>query len=357
MRFLRFLYFVMFVFFTVNAFADSDQDFEFYKSIPRYESIRLSGQDISIVILPNYTVSLSASKSEDKTSSSLSGSGQVIWDVDSKTMRLQLTGVVEGRFFDSEEIYRTERHYNVGSTTAQFLGFDARTYSYEKVYDHTNYYRASGSKAFEINTPLHVNGSGGYWIDSNRVYATLTGDRTITVSFDFLNGTRSLSYGEATSTNVAINDEFGVWQWTKDKSELFLYSTNMHDDMFKLFRSEEGPRYKLMLDFHGKELESVASSTTDIGKMVQLDLAFGDGTKVTLPFVEKKSEDGEGVITYTYTYATYNRFLEEWNWDAYSIVEQLKDKQNIIISYQIGESRYTSLFELEGLETIMSYLE
>ena len=351
------LCFAMCSFFAINAFAESDKDFEFYKSIPRYESIQLSGQNISIIIHPDYTVSLSASQENGKTLSRLSGGGQVVWDVDSKTMKLELAGVVSGSYSDSEDIYRTEKHYNVGSTTAQFLGFNASTYSYKRVYDHTEYYRASGSREFEISTPLHVDGYGGYSINSNRVSATLTGDRTFTVYYDFIDGSRSLSYGESKSTNLSINDEFGMWQWTKDKSELFLYSTNMHNDMFKLIRAEDGPRFKLMFDFHGKELVGVASSSTDIGKMIQLDLAFEDGTKVTLPFVEEKKEDEVGAISYTYTYATYNRFMEEWNWEASSMVDQLKDKINMIISYQIDGSKYTSLFELEGLETIMSYLQ
>lgn len=333
------------------AFADSTSDFEFYKSIPKYESITLSGQDISMVIKSNYTVSMSASKRESYSKSELSGYGTVIWDPNEKRLYLQLSGTVSGSYSRDEDVYTTEKKYNVGSTLANglFGSGTADYYRYEKVYDHTEYYRASGSESFSVKVPMSISSDKRYYTLSSRsLSASLSGNTRVTVSFSINGEQRSLNYGSAKATGYASNDEFGAWQWTSDKSRIYLYSTNMQSNKLSLIRNSQDGSFMLQFYFGGGRIDGSSASNTNAGRLLQLNFSFDDGTNVTLPFLEQSG--------YVYTYATYNRFLEEWNMNATSLINQIKDKQMVIVTYTSNGSSSSAIFELEGLEAIMSYL-
>lgn len=343
----------LFTIFALSIFMCSyaQTGFDFYKSIPKYESITLSGQEMSITINSNYTVSLSASKRPNsETRSSLSGSGVVLWDAAESRLYIDIKGSVSGSYSDSEDIYKTERKYNVGSTLANGL-FGSGTADYyrtERTFSHTEYYNANGSDNFNTKIPLSIDGNS-YCLGSRTFSATLTGDVTRTVSFSIDGNWHSIHYGNARSSGSSVTDEFGAWQWTKDKSEIYLYSINMPSDRLILKRDSSNTAFKLMFSFDKKYVEGHSYSETDAGKLVQFNFAFADGTNVMLPFQETTDS--------VYMYATYNRFLEEWNKDATSIIDQIKDKQTIVLSYKKNGNSNTAIFELEGLEAILSYLQ
>lgn len=332
--------------------GNASTSFDFYKSIPKYESITLSGQKISITINSNYTVSLSASDSPNSnTRSYLSGSGVVLWDAVESRVYLEIKGTVSGSYHDSKDIYTTERKYNVGSTLANGL-FGSGTADYyrtERTYSHTEYYDADGSNSFSCKLPLTITDDGRYRINSQTFSATLTGDVTRTVSFSLNSDTHQINYGNVRTSGNVANDEFGTWQWTKDKSEIYLHAVNIPSDKLVLKRDSSDVAFKLIFSFNKEYVEGHSFTETNIGKHVQLNFAFDDGTNVTLPFLETTDS--------VYMYATYNRFLEEWNKDATSIIDQIKDKQTIVISYKKNDVSNTTIFELEGLEAILSYLQ
>ena len=185
------------------AFADSTSDFEFYKSIPKYESITLNGQEISIVIKSNYSVSMSASKNDSYTKSELRGTGTVSWDPNEKRIYLQLNGNISGSYSRDEDVYTTERKYNVGSGTLNFLFGDgaAQTYRTERSYDHTEYYRAKGSDNFSIKIPMQISSDKRYYTLSSRsLSVSLQGNTSQTVYYSINGEQRSLSYGSANTT-------------------------------------------------------------------------------------------------------------------------------------------------------------
>lgn len=337
------------------AFADSTSDFEFYKSIPKYESITLNGQEISIVIKSNYTVTMSASNRPDSyTKSDLTGSGSVLWDANEKRLYLQLNGKISGSYHRSEDVYRTERKYNVGSTLANGL-FGSGTADYyrtEKVWDHTEYYDASGSGDFSVKVPMSITSDGKYYtLSSKSLSATITGSTSKTLYYSINGEQKSLSYGNARTTGYTNNDEFGAWQWTKDKSHIYLYATNIQSTRLSIYRSDSTP-FELVLMFNGGQVEGLSSSYAGGSKLMQFNFSFEDGANVPLSFVEQ----GQG-NSYYYTYAIYNRFMEEWNFNATSLIDQIKGKQTLIVSYKSNGSSYSAIFELEGLEAIMQYLQ
>lgn len=342
---------VLMLFIASFAFADSTSDFEFYKSIPKYESITLNGQEISIVIKSNYSVSMSASKNDSYTKSELIGTGTVSWDPNEKRIYLQLNGNISGSYSRDEDVYTTERKYNVGSGTLNFLFGDgaAQTYRTERSYDHTEYYRAKGSDNFSIKIPMQISSDKRYYTLSSRsLSVSLQGNTSQTVYYSINGEQRSLSYGSANTTGNTSNDEFGAWQWTSDKSHIYIYSTNMQSNKLSIVRNANGP-FLLQLYFGGNKVEGTSVSSTNAGRLIQMNFSFEDGSNVSLPFLEQNG--------YTYMYATYNRFLEEWNWNATSLLNQIKDKQMVIISYTSNGSSYSAIYELEGLEAIMSYLQ
>lgn len=335
------------------AFADSTSDFEFYKSIPKYESITLNGQEISIVIKSNYSVSMSASKNDSYTKSELRGTGTVSWDPNEKRIYLQLNGNISGSYSRDEDVYTTERKYNVGSGTLNFLFGDgaAQTYRTERSYDHTEYYRAKGSDNFSIKIPMKISSDKRYYTLSSRsLSVSLQGNTSQTVYYSINGEQRSLSYGSAKTTGNTSNDEFGAWQWTKDKSHIYLHSTNIQSTRLSIYRSDSIP-FELVLRFKGP-VEGLSSSYAGGSKLMQFNFSFEDGANVPLSFVEQGQEKW-----YTYTYAIYNRFMEEWNFNATSLIDQIKGKQTLIVSYKSNGSSYSAIFELEGLEAIMQYLQ
>lgn len=351
----KFVIVVVLIFVYFYSFADWEKDFEFYKSIPKYESISLSGQDISIVI-KKYSVTLSATDNSSDYKKSLTGSGLVSWDPDSKCMYLTVTGKISGSYSWDEDVYITEKKYNVGSTTLQILfGNDAAdNYRYEKRYDHTNYYRASGTSDFSFKMPLHISSDGKYYsIQDKTLSATLTGNCTRTISFYLSSGNKYINYGAIKST-ASSTDEFGTWDWNKERTKIWLYSTNMSNDRIVIFinSNNSSKPFQMVFNSNGNKIDGISSSESEDGKrLIQFSVSFEDGTNVTLPFVERLQDNG----FYVYDYATYNRFLNEWNYNAASIIGQLKDKQTMVLTYKYNNSNYSAILELEGLENILSY--
>lgn len=332
----------------INVFSNSVTDFEFFKSIPKYESITLSGQDISIVIKSNYSVVLSGSNRPDSyTTSELTGSGIVTWDATENCLFLQLNGSIFGSYSRSEDVYVTKKKYNVGSTLINGI-FGSGTTDYTRTvreFDHTEYYTASGSNHFNVKIPIRITDAGKYTIDQKTFSATLTGNTSKTVSFSLNNGEHSFIYGDSRTMGYTNIDEFGAWQWTEDRLKIYLCSTNMPSDTLAIEKDSIGSKIMLYLSFSDKIEGILSSYTKGEEKLVQIELGF-DGNRVTLPFNENGS---------TYSFGTYNRFLEQWNWNAASLIEQIKDKQTIIVSYKRNGGAYSSIFELEGLETLLSY--
>lgn len=333
------------------VFADSTSDFEFYRSIPQYESISLGGQNISIVVKSNYTISMSASdRSNSYTKSELIGSGSVMWDANEKRLYLQLNGRISGSYSRDEDVYTTKKEYNVGSTLMNglFGSGTADYYTYKKEYDHTEYYRASGSDNFSVKIPMSISSDKRYYTLSGRTFsARLTGNTSCTVSFSINGEQNTLNYGDSKAAGNSSTDEFGAWDWTSDRSKIFLNSTNMQNNQLCIVRNSQDGTFKLYLYFGGIKIDGTSASDTNDGRLIKLNFSFEDGTNTSLQFFEQSN--------YWYSYATYNRFLEEWNMDATSIINQIKGKQMAIVSYTNNGTNYSAIFELEGLEAIMSY--
>lgn len=59
-----------------------------------------------------------------------------------------------------------------------------------------------------------------------------------------------------------------------------------------------------------------------------------------------------GMIGNYFQYVQYDRFKGTLNYDASSILRQIKDKRTLILNYKQNGSTKTAMFQLEGLEAI-----
>lgn len=317
---------------------------DFYKSIPQYDKITLScNSGPSITINPDYTVTFSGSDHDSYQNGYLKSSGTLIWDKESNSLYLKMDVNVSGNYYRTEKVYRTEKKYNVGSVTANILlNAGADHYTYEKVYDHTEDYKASGSESYKgekLNLKLF---SGDEFELSRKTYnARLTGSYSTSVSFT-VGGKGVIIYGKKNSSQ-ATKDEFGRWQWNDEHTRIWIKPINIAKDTF-VINIDSNKIVTLMLCFGTNEV----SGETNDGNVEMFSFKFGE-TEITLSFVK------EG--TY-YRYATYNRFLNQWNYDATSIVDQITSQTEMMLEYtEDGSSKKTAIYELEGLELIMGYIK
>lgn len=330
---------------------------DFYLSIPKFSEILLKvGSDMELRITPDYRVTLSSSYRGDKYSAHLSASGNLTWDSQNDRMAISLSGSVSGSGSYSEAQYRTERKYNVGSGTLNFLFGEgtAETYSYEKVYDGTKYFRTRGSSSFTYQSPLYLSDDGKYGgVDAASFSVYLRGDYSRDVNFRVVHEVNKFKYGEGTASNNVTNDEFGRWQWNSSRTSFWLKSLTSNPTVELRIDLLPTNTFELQFVFpvsvSGKN-KQYADSTT----IHQFEIRFMEtGNEATLPFVYSQDDSSNAV----YKNAKYNRFLEQWDYNASPIVSQLKTEQTLVLNYVLNGETSASIFKLEGLETILNYLQ
>lgn len=318
---------------------------DFYKSIPQYDKITLScNSGPSITINPDYTVTFSGSDHDSYQNGYLKSSGTLIWDKESNSLYLKMDVNVSGNYYRTEDVIRTESETNHAAKVANALfGTDFNeNKNVRRVYDHTEYYKASGSESYngeKLN--LKLSPGDAFELSRKTYSARLTGSYSTSVSFT-VGGNGAIIYGKKNSSQ-ATKDEFGRWQWNDEHTRIWINPINIAKDTF-VINIDSNKIVTLMLCFGTNE---VSGETTE-GNVEMFSFKFGE-TEITLSFVK------EG--TY-YRYATYNRFLNQWNYDATSIVDQITSQTEMMLEYtEDGSSKKTAIYELEGLELIMGYIK
>lgn len=366
----------------------------FFREIPKFDKISFTCNNIEFVINPNYTISIRGSYASGDEHASIVGEGLLIWNAERAYMDMDVNFTVSGNYSSSRPVYRTEQKYRQGSVANNigaflFGGEYQSNTTTEQVYDHTEYYYASGSTSYKEKYPLYV--CNGYCcIYCEKTYSTtLTGDVTRFVSFKVDKQDLKLTFGAARTDKGTYTDEFGSWQWNLTRTDIWLKPDNV--DGVELHIS---PQYKRLYIETGNILlgGKSLSETTDGSVLTLFKFAFEDGQTVDLPFayscyadvcnntvnyliVNKdtivnqnafiESMTNDTIINQTdsteipkkvFVYGSYNRFLDNWNYDASSIIDQIKTKQLLMFTYKKDGQEYTAMFELEGLEAILSYL-
>lgn len=342
----------------VNAARDAAKTLEFYRNIPKYESINLTVNNFQFQIKPNYVVNITGEYSSSENKATLQGSGVVSWDASNNRMIISANFSISGNHHSSEDKYEYKTVYNEGSvannTLAVLFGGELQSHTRtERVYDHTEHYYARGNKSYNESWPLYINSDGTYFIGSSSSYSvTMTGDVTRSVSFSLDTNDRNVSYGTTRSGNNASADEFGQWKWNSSRTDIWLIPSNISSITLHIL-----PQNKMLyFDTSGNNIVGKTTRQSEAGHQLNtFQFDFEDGTSADLEFVWGRMD---GVSTTPINvYGKYNRFLDNYDYNASSIIDQIKAKQLLMFTYKQNGNSYTAIFELEGLEAIMSYLQ
>lgn len=155
------------------------------------------------------------------------------------------------------------------------------------------------------------------------------------------------------SSALSDTDEFGKWKWTEDKSEIWVSSTgvgiiNTSIGQFKIIR--QGNSLRLALEGSSIAFGSPASTSNGY-EIYEVGFTFGDSYQ-TLKFINA----GTSPLGKRLIYGSYNRFTGELDTDATSVLQQFKTNKYCAVKVSAGQNVQSFVFPLEGLETLMDYI-
>jgi len=358
-----FLVFMVLFLVGVSVYSQTNTQWDFFKNvIPRQKSIKISGSDRNsgwtMTINDKYIVAFSGSyrygwshewranerlgkryKNSESTDATFNGTGVIVWD--NEKLKLELT--INGSGSHNTEWFNLDRPYE---NDGRFVSKDI--------------YSASGSNratlAFDI-LPQYENGgfTGRLSLPTARTFTlNMTGNTSSSVSLTIGGSnlyTATLDPKSESELNAASKDAFGEWSWNADRTRLFLKAQNSANN-FVILNENGKLTWRMEME---KGTKGASESTTDTGdKLVNLSMAF-DGTAVQIfSFIENNNTANPNIMQLDY--AVYNRFLGTLDKKSNVILNQIKDKGMLILTYTVNGAQKTDMFILEGLDTIMDYL-
>lgn len=154
------------------------------------------------------------------------------------------------------------------------------------------------------------------------------------------------------SSALSETDEFGRWKWNDDKTEIWVNSTgelwNSNEIQFKIIR--QGNSLQLALDGSASAFGN-PDSTSNGYEIYELGFSFG-GSYQILKFINV----GTSPLGKRLIYGSYNRFTGELDTDGTSVLQQFKTNKYCVVKVGTGQNIQSFVFPLEGLETLMDYI-
>ncbi|GHT55263.1 hypothetical protein FACS189446_6350 [Bacteroidia bacterium] len=400
----------------------------FKEVIPKQKSITISGSDWEMTINDKYKVTFSGNyrssdnqyedmyNSQYSESATFRGVGFVIWDNDK--MKIKLTVYTSGNYNSHSEGYKYETKVSGGRVALNVAsalfgnGQQVATTSTEKVLDYTRNDYASGSNNISNTYSFQYNSDGTLYLSGNDINLTMTGSTTRNVSMK-LSGNYQFSKvaKNESEMNTTSTDEFGEWNWNKERTKIFLKSS-LGDNKFVIWNKQGKLSWSMEMETGATGVSE--SSTENDDKLVNLALQFDGAPAQIFSFIEYKSipkqetiietkkeivydniyaidsitgernvvdkiaRDSIYTVSYEKTvydksdeiivnntddkhilfdYATYNRFMGTLDKRSDAILGQIKDKQMLMLQYKANGEEKFDMFMLEGLETLWDYLK
>ena len=147
--------------------------------------------------------------------------------------------------------------------------------------------------------------------------------------------------------NAESSDVYGKWQWNENRSVIYLPSTT-NESYLCLWNNNGSLTWGFQLP---SASTGYKTETTDGGEaLAYMMLSFDGSSEQSFSFSKNELSDR----TYYY-YVQYDRFMGTLKRDA-SIINQIKDKRTLILSYKQHGQEKTAMFQLEGLEAIYNAL-
>ena len=222
-------------------------------------------------------------------------------------------------------------------------------------------YNSSGRSSFNITLDLEAEYSNGRFSSKLRitpqrtVTLDLTGDQNVSKSIKIGSNnwiSPNIVSKTASELNASSKDVFGDWTWNEDRSKIFLKSM-MSDNKFVIWNQDGTISWSMEM---GKNTKGVSDTTTETNdRIVNLSMSFDGAVAQVFSFIEnKEATPPQNFIQLDY--GVYNRFLGQLDKKSDVILNQIKDKSMLILQYKDDRTDKTDMFMLEGLETIIEYL-
>jgi len=279
----------------------------------------------------------------NQADATFTGQGVIVWDNENIKISLPINA-------SGTSDYRGHRRYNAN---AEQIG--GRVQMVDEDFD----WGASGNTTinttFEL-TAEYTNGqfSGKIKLNERQLTLNMSGRMAHTASIRVGSSnwlTATIVPKSESELNAASKDAFGEWSWNADRTKLFLKAQNSTNNFVIL---NDNGKLTWCMEME-KGTKGASESTTETGdKLVNLSMAFDGAAVQVFSFIENKDVANPNIMQLDY--AVYNRFLGTLDKKSDVILNQIKDKGILILTYTVNGVQKTDMFLLEGLDTIMDYL-
>ena len=337
-----------------------DANWDFFVNIPNTKQIVLSSNGTTFTINPDYTVSFHYKKTNDQWfyMSNVRAQSSYLTNVDGQgTLQWSNGGMVldiVGEMSVSSDGWEGRKSYSVEKgflfTHYEEVWVDCVIDYFNLKKQFTNKYKfsvANGSAKLESLSgpdPLSIEFRWGYFWESGDDYDYL--DKSMTASVYVL-GTYNMKIQKSEAdTNMSIGDQYGNWFWNEDRSILSLNSVskkeklNIINDGSNVFGLEITTEHENPVGINEAAMQGV-------GNVASLAMSLDNQPDASIIF----KRDGN-----TFTYGQYDRFSNQFNKNANSLLEQMKVANFVIITYKIGDHNVSAVFKSTGLEALYNAL-
>ena len=337
-----------------------DANWDFFVNIPNTKQIVLSSNGTTFTINPDYTVSFHYEKTNDQwfymsnvraQSSYLTnvdGQGTLQWSNGGMVLDIVGEMSVSSDGWEGEKSYRVEK--GVIFTRYEYIRVRCWIYDFNHRYKFANKYKfsvANGSAKLESlsgTDPLSIQFQWDYsWKrgdDRDYSYDRMTASVYVLGTYNM-----KIQKSEA-DTNMSIGDQYGNWFWNEDRSILSLNSVskkeklNIINDGSNVFGLEITTEHENPVGINEAAMQGV-------GNVASLAMSLDNQPDASIIF----KRDGN-----TFTYGQYDRFSNQFNKNANSLLEQMKVANFVIITYKIGDHNVSAVFKSTGLEALYNAL-
>ena len=334
-----FLVFMVTIFIGINVYSqtvDRDSQWDFFKNvIPKQKSITFSGGSVSyshdprwtMTINDKYNVSFYCEQTTQNMTFSYRGNGFVIWDTDKMKITLTINASVN---------YNGPQHWMDGNRTF------TPTIDFNAEYLNGNMTGKLNISSYDLR--VYITGS------SHNIQKSFQDTRGIRIGGSY---TGVFTQKSESELNASTNDEFGEWNWNTDRTRLFLKSQSSDNKFVILI---DGGKITWCMEMV-KGSKGLSDSTTDKGeKIINLAMAFDGTSAQNISFIEN-TERTPVQNFIQLDFVVYNRFMGTLEKNPDTVLNQLKEKQMLILTYTVNGGQRTDMFMLEGLSTILDYLK
>lgn len=340
-----------------------DANWDFFVNIPNTKQIVLSSNG-TFTINPDYTVSFHYRDANNQWFdmgyveayssywTNVDGQGTLQWSNGGMVLDIVGEMSVSSDGWKGRESFSVEKGFLF--TRYEEVWVDCVIDDFNLKRQFTNKYKfsvANGSAKLESlsgTDPLSIEFQWLYcwdnsW-DSGDGYEFLYKSMTASV---YVLGTYNMNIQESEAdTNMAIGDQYGNWFWNEDRSILSLNSVskkeklNIINDGSNVFGLEITTEHENPVGINEAAMQGV-------GNVASLAMSLDNQPDASIIF----KRDGN-----TFTYGQYDRFSNQFNKNANSLLEQMKVANFVIITYKIGDQNVSAVFKSTGLEALYNAL-